>query len=96
MAFAVLIAGVVASLILRQHPQRDAAAGQSWAEYHRNATGNGWSMLYVQNVYQHADRGSKAMVSIYGDTVGVNRDAWFWREHVKRGSVVAVSPSRRG
>jgi hypothetical protein len=95
MAFTVFTAaGVVAWLIFRQQPQRDAAAGKSWAEFHRNATGSGWSMLYIQNVYQHAHRGSKATVSIYGDAVGVSRDAWFWWEHVKRGSVVAVSLSQ--
>jgi hypothetical protein len=85
--------GVVVWLIFRPQPERDATAAQSWAEFHRYATGNGWFLLYVQNVYQHAHRGSKAIVSIYGDA-GVSRDAWFWWEQVQRGSVVAVSLSQ--
>ena len=92
--FAVLTAaGVVAWLICRPQPQRDAAAAAAWSQFHRYATANGWSMLYIQNVYQHAHRGSKAMVSIYGDAVGASRDAWFWWENVQRGSVVAVGLS---
>jgi hypothetical protein len=91
--FAALAAGasIVAWLILRPQPQRDAAAAQAWAQFHRYATANGWSMLYIQNVYQRAHRGSKAMVSIYGDALGASRDAWFWWELVQRGSVVAVN-----
>lgn len=72
--------GVVVCLICRPQPARDAAAAQSWAAFHHYTTGNGWTLLYVQNVYQHAQRGSKAMVSIYGDTTGTSRDAWFWWE----------------
>lgn len=86
--------GVVVWLICRPQPARDAAAAQSWAAFHHYTTGNGWTLLYVQNVYQHAQRGSKAMVSIYGDTTGTSRDAWFWWEQVQHGSVVAVSHSQ--
>lgn len=86
--------GVVVCLICRPQPARDAAAAQSWAAFHHYTTGNGWTLLYVQNVYQHAQRGSKAMVSIYGDTTGTSRDAWFWWEQVQHGSVVAVSHSQ--
>lgn len=86
--------GVVVWLIFRPQPARDAAAAQSWAAFHQYTTGHGWTLLYVQNVYQHAQRGSKAMVSIYGDATGISRDAWFWWDQVQRGSVVAVSHSQ--
>jgi hypothetical protein len=95
-AFTVLVlVGVVVWLVVKSsQPQRDAAAAQAWGQFHRNATGHGLSMLYIEDVYQHAHRGSKAMVSIYGDGAGVSRDAWFWWEHVRRGSVVAVRLSQ--
>lgn len=89
-----LALGLAVWLIFRPQPARDAAAAQSWAAFHHYTTGNGWTLLYVQNVYQHAQRGSKAMVSIYGDHPGVSRDAWFWWEQVQRGSVVAVNLSQ--
>lgn len=89
-----IVVGVVLWLIFRPQPERDAAAARSWAAFHQYATGNGWSLLYVQNVYQHAQRGSKAVVSVYGAAAGVSRDAWFWWEQVQRGSVVAVSLSQ--
>lgn len=35
----------------------------------------------------------KAYMSIYGDSSGIRRDAWFWWEQVHKGSVVAVRPT---
>ena len=80
------IVAAVLWLILRPQPERDAAAAQSWAAFHQYATTNGWLLLYVQTVYQHAHRGSKALVSIYGDTTSASRDAWFWWHQVQPGS----------
>jgi hypothetical protein len=92
--FLIVVMGFVVWLIFRPQPERDAAAAQSWAAFHQYTSGRGWTLLYVQNVYQRAQRGSKAMVSIYGDSTGMSRDAWFWWEQVHRGSVVAVSHSQ--
>ncbi|MCV6990797.1 hypothetical protein H7I87_18765 [Mycobacterium timonense] len=86
-----IVVGATGWMIFRPSPRRDAAAAQAWASFHQYATHHGWSLLYVQNVYQHARRGSKAIVSIYGDAAGASRDAWFWGEQVQAGSVVAVS-----
>jgi hypothetical protein len=84
------IVAAVLWLALRPHPERDAAAALSWAAFHQHATTNGWLLLYVQTVYQHAHRGSKALVSIYRDPTSASRDAWFWWHQVQPGSVVAV------
>lgn len=86
-------AGFLAWLFLRPRPELDAAAAQSWASFHGYATANGLQMLYIEDVYQHAERGSKAFVSIYGDPSGIKRDAWFWWTQVQKGSVVAVRPT---
>ena len=70
-------------------PERDAAAAHAWAEFARSATDHGLSMLYIENVYDRAHRGSKAVVSLYGDGPSASQDAWFC-QHVQPGSVVAV------
>lgn len=87
------VVGFLAWLFLRPRPELDAAAAQSWASFHGHATANGLQILYIEDVYQHAARGSKAYVSIYGDSSGMKRDAWFWWHQVYRGSVVAVRPT---
>ena len=87
------VAGFLAWLFLRPRPELDAAAAQAWASFHGHATTNGLQMLYVEDVYQRAARGSKAYVSIHGDPSGNKRDAWFWWEQVRKGSVVAVRPT---
>lgn len=89
--FVLAVVAAVLWLIFRPQPERDAAAAQSWAAFHHYAaTTNGWSLLHVHNVYQRAHRGSKALMSIYGDTTSTSRDAWFWWHHVQPGSVIAV------
>ncbi|MCH9729754.1 MAG: hypothetical protein K0U84_08790 [Actinomycetia bacterium] len=75
-------------------PERDAAAAHAWAEFARSATDHDLSMLYIENVYDRAYRGSKAVVSLYGDGPSASNDAWFWWEHVQPGSVVAVRLSK--
>ncbi|MDP7703701.1 MULTISPECIES: hypothetical protein [unclassified Mycobacterium] len=70
--------------------QRDAAAAQTWAGFYSYATANGLHMLCIEKVYQHAHRGSKAIVFIYGENAGARRDAWFWWTQVQQGSVVAA------
>lgn len=82
--------GVVVWLIVRPTPQRDAAAAQSWANFHYYTVGNGLQLLYVHTLDENGERGSKAHVSIYGDTTSVVRDSWFWWHQVQPGSVVAV------
>lgn len=86
-------ASLLAWLLLRPRPEQDAAAAQLWASFHSHATANALQMLYIEDVYQHAARGSKAYVSIYGDSSGIRRDAWFWWAQVRKGSVVAVRPT---
>lgn len=88
--FLLAVVATVLWLIFRPQPKRDAAAAQAWAAFHQYATNYGWSLLYIQNVYQHAHRGSKALVSIYGDPTSASRDTWFWWHQVQPGSVVAV------
>jgi len=88
--------GIVVWLIVRPTPQRDAAAGQSWAQFHHHAVSNGWTLLHIHSVYMHGNRGSKALVSIYGDAHGARRDSWFWWHQVQPGSVVAVSGLSEG
>lgn len=87
------VASFLAWVFLRPRPELDAAAAQSWALFHGHATANALQMLYIEDVYQHAARGSKAYVSIYGDSSGIRRDAWFWWAQVHKGSVVAVQPT---
>ncbi|WP_229481855.1 hypothetical protein [Mycolicibacterium mageritense] len=87
------VAGFLAWVFLRPRPELDTAAAESWASFHSYAAAEGLQMLYIEDVYQHASRGSKAYVSIYGDTSGIKRDAWFWWTQVHKGSVVAVRPT---
>ncbi|PVA44670.1 hypothetical protein DDJ48_01690 [Mycobacteroides abscessus] len=88
--------GVVIWLALRPTPERDAQAAQSWANFHHYTASNGWTLLHVQSVYKHGNRGSKARVSVYGDTTRTNRDSWFWWHQAQRGSVVAVRGLSQG
>jgi len=83
--------GVAIWLAVRPTPQRDAAAAQSWANFHHYCISSGWQLLYVHTLDADWPRGSKAHVSIYADSTSAVRDSWFWWHHVQPGSVVAVS-----
>lgn len=88
--------GIVVWLVVRPTPERDAAAARSWAGFHQFTGTNRWTLLYVHSVYKHGNRGSKAHVSVYGDSTRVSRDSWFWWHQVQPGSVVAVSGLSQG
>jgi hypothetical protein len=49
-------------------------------------------LVHVQQVYQYAQRGTKAIVR--DDASGYVSDAWFWWERVAPGQAVAVHASR--
>jgi len=85
--------GLLIWLLVRPTPQRDAAAAQAWANFHAYTAVNRWQLLYVHDVYEDWDRGSKAHVSLYDGTTtaGGRRDSWFWWHHVRPRSVVAVN-----
>lgn len=85
-----ILVGLAIWLSNRSTPQRDAAAAQSWANFHHYAATNGWPLLEIHSRYEDWSQGSKAYVSIYGAPTGIVRDAWFWWHHVQPGSVVAV------
>jgi hypothetical protein len=91
-----ILIGVAVWLVVRPTAARDAAAAQFWAGFHYCSATNGWALLYVHSVYKHGNRGSKAHVSIYGDTASASRDSWFWWHQVQPGSVVAVSGLSQG
>jgi len=86
----VLVAiGVVIWLGVRPTPQRDAAAAQSWTNFHHYAViVNGWQLLYVHTRYEDWGRGSKAYVALYGDPASGIRDSWFWWHHVQPGAMI--------
>ena len=83
--------GLLIWLIIRPTGERDAAAAHAWANFHASSTTNRWQLLYIHDVYEDWDRGSKAHVSIYGDPSSGIRDSWFWWHHVQPKSVVAVN-----
>lgn len=87
---------VVIWLVVRPTPARDAAAAQSWANFHHYSVTNGWQLLYIHTLEEDWGRGSKAHVSIYSDATTVVRDSWFWWHHVQPGSVVAVGGLSQG
>lgn len=78
-------------LIVRPTPQRDAAAAHAWANFHTYTATNRWQLLYIHDVYEDWNNGSKAHVSIYDDANSGRRDSWFWWHHVQPRSVVAVN-----
>lgn len=60
-----MLGGVVGWLAWwKQQPQRDAAAAQTWTQFHQYATGHHLDLLYIDDDYQHGNQGSKAFVSI--------------------------------
>lgn len=69
--------------------RRDRAAYERVAAACRSAEWRGWSVGRVVRVYQHAHRGSKAVLAINGIVV----DSWFWWYHVTPGSLVFVRTS---
>ncbi|MFT9662959.1 hypothetical protein ACM0CQ_11945 [Mycobacteroides abscessus subsp. abscessus] len=87
------VTGLIVWLVTKDRPQQNAAAALRWAQLHQYATQNQMQLLYIENDYQHARQGSKAVVHVYGNPT-VKRDAWFWWEQVYRGSVVAVRHSQ--
>jgi hypothetical protein len=89
----IALAGAIWWLVDRQRPQLDAAAAQRWEAFYGYSTAHHLQMLYIQRVYQRAQTGSKAYVSVYNDPTSAVRDAWFWWTQVQQGSVVAVQPS---
>jgi hypothetical protein len=58
----------------------------------RVAATPGMALVHVQQVYQHATRGTKAIVR--DDASGYVSDAWFWWARVAPGQAVAVYASR--
>lgn len=91
--FLIAVACVVLWLSHREQPQKDMAAAQQWAQFYHYATNNQMQLLCIDDDYQHARQGSKALVYIYG-TPAFKRDAWFWWEQVTKGSIVAVHTSQ--
>jgi hypothetical protein len=68
--------------------RRDAAAAARVDHACAWAAGQGLHQLYVMGVYQHAHRGSKALVGVNGDQQVI--DAWFWWHQVHPGELVFV------
>lgn len=71
--------------------RRDERAATKWARFVDHAASNGLTIATVQDVYQSAQHGSKAVITLYGDTQF--RDAWFWWDHVTTGETLAVAMS---
>ena len=67
-----------------------ATLGLSWrCEMRaRAAQTAGVEMIFVRQVYQYAQRGTKAVVAF--DTTAEHRDAWFWWSRVNPGQMAAV------
>ncbi|MBV0917947.1 hypothetical protein [Mycobacteroides chelonae] len=91
--FLIAVACMVIWATRREQPQRDAAAAQQWAQFYHHATSCQMQLLCIDNDYQHARQGSKALVYIYG-APAFKRDAWFWWEQVTKGSIVAVQAAQ--
>jgi hypothetical protein len=77
---------------------RDRRAGRDAQAYaalgamrERVARLPGGEVVFVQFVYQHARRGTKAVVRL--DSTGEQRDAWFWWSRVRPGQMAAVQVS---
>lgn len=93
LVFLIGLGCLVVWLTQREQPQRDAAAAQQWAQFYHYALSRRMQLLCVDDDYQHARQGSKALVYLYGAPT-FKRDAWFWWEQVAKGSIVAVQASQ--
>lgn len=73
--------------------RRDARAAARWVRFAEHAAHDGLTIVHVVDVYQLAHNGTKAVITLYGDTQA--RDAWFWWDRVDIGTT-PLSRSRRG
>ncbi|WP_405590400.1 hypothetical protein [Streptomyces sp. NBC_01190] len=93
----VLIVGLAAAVLLplrsrarARKAEREwlAASWESLILERDAARANGVYLVQAVNVYQLAQRGSKAIIR-WMDT-GVTQDAWFWNWHIPPGSYLLV------
>ncbi|MFB6518478.1 hypothetical protein [Streptomyces sp. NPDC056401] len=80
------------SVRVRSRRKRGIALAAQWnhLQQQRGRRGSG-DLLHVTQVYQHARRGSKALIT-WCDT-GHHQDAWFWDWHVPSGAYLLVNAS---
>lgn len=71
--------------------RRDERAATKWSRFADHAAQHGMSIVTVGAVYQYARNGTKAVITIQGETY--DRDAWFWWTSVEPGTALAVSLS---
>jgi hypothetical protein len=93
----VLTAGLAVALVLHlrgrtrsreAERERLAASWESLVRERDEARANGVYLVQALNVYQHAQRGCKAVIR-WCDT-GATQDAWFWSRHIPPGAYLLV------
>lgn len=69
--------------------RRYARAAARWVRFAEHAAHDGLTIVHVVDVYQLAHNGTKAVITLHGDTQA--RDAWFWWDRVDIGTTLAVA-----
>lgn len=71
--------------------RRDERAAIEWARFVDHAAQERLTIVTVRDVYQCAQHGTKAVITLYGEAQV--HDAWFWWDRVTAGATLAVAMS---
>lgn len=84
----VLIGLLLSALRRRLRRGRDARLSVQWQELVRREGEQGFHLAYVDDAYQHAKNGTKAIITWWA--TGRQQDTWFARRHVDSGEYLLI------